>query len=333
MADPPVVEVMAGFRRELLAREAAQMAEMARRWLQVERALMGEMEALAARLDALRRAGQAPTQGQILQMGRYQALVAQLRQEWALYQQYAVETISAGQQAFGAAAIQGSVAALEATAPGISVTFTRLPLEAVEAMVGLVGDGSPLAAYLARAATEAAMVDDLTAALVRGTALGWNPRETARKMADGMSGGLNQALRTARTEQLRVFREIARQSYAASGVVSGYKRLAARDSRTCAACLAADGTLYRLDEVMPEHPSGRCTMVPVVVGYGSPQWEQGPQWFAGQSSAVQRQILGQGRFDAWQAGAFLFEDLATVQRDDVWGDSLQAAPLKSLIGG
>lgn len=138
-------------------------------------------------------------------------------------------------------------------------------------------------------------------------------------------------LNIARTEQLRVYRQTARQSYQASGVVDGYYRLAAHDSRTCPACLMDDGHFYELSEEMPEHPSGRCTQVPKVSGVKPPQWQQGPDWFVEQPPETQKSILGKGRYEAWQAGAFDLDQLIRVKANSAWGDSLQPKPLKELV--
>ena len=162
-------------------------------------------------------------------------------------------------------------------------------------------------------------------------ALGYNPRKTARLMAQAATGSLNRMMVIARTEQLRVYRQASLESYRASGVVTGYKRLATHDNRVCPACLMAEGTRYDLDETMPEHPQGRCALVPVVAGVPNVTWVGGADWFEAQSPTMQRDILGKGRYYAWQNGDFDLEQLVTVKRNPVWGDSLQVTPLRELV--
>jgi len=92
----------------------------------------------------------------------------------------------------------------------------------------------------------------------------------------------------------------------------------------------AEGEFYELDEVLREHPQGRCTMVPKVMGVSTPKWLQGADWFRSQDADTQRSILGAGRYNAWRDGKFDLDQLVTVKRDSVWGDSVQATPLYAL---
>lgn len=330
MPDSNVIQVMDDFKVVLLNREAAQMDAMANRWLVLEQRLESSIELLARQMQERQQMGQPVSQGALLRLERYQELLAQINQEWAAYTTYALDTITMGQGQFGNLGVSHALGSLDAAAPGLGVGFDRLPVEAVENMVGLLGNGTPLHTLLLNEAVQAAAVDAMSNALLEGTAFGRNPRKTARLMADGLAGGLNQALTIARTEQLRVYRQAALQQYRASGVVEGYQRLATRDSRTCPACLALDGQTYPLGMEMPEHPNGRCTMVPLVVGFPPPTWQRGPEWLQSQSATVQQEILGKGRYEAWQRGDFALSDLATVQRSAEWGNSLQSTPLKDL---
>jgi SPP1 gp7 family putative phage head morphogenesis protein len=331
MPDPHVVQAMRQFKAELLLREQAQMQEMARRWLQVETALEAQVTALAREFDERQRGGESVSQAALFRQGRYQSLLRQLRHETAQYGNFAQRLITRAQRAFGKLGIQHAATAIRVQyRDGIGAFFDVLPIEAIENMVGLAGDGSPLGQLLKQSWPDAA--EGLTNALIRNTALGRNPRETAREMRRGVAQGLNRALTVARSEQLRVYREATRQQYQASGVVSGYRRLAARDDRVCPACLAADGEEYELDEVLREHANGRCGLVPNVIGLPKVQWEPGLDWFVNADAATQRGILGKGRYEAWRKGHFDLEQLVTVRRDSAWGDSVQPTPLRDLVG-
>lgn len=326
-----VIRVMDEYKAALLNREAAQLDAMTNRWLALERRLEANIELLARQMQERQQAGLPVTQGALFRLERYQVLLAQIHQEWERYAVYALDEVTTGQKTYGNLGVNHAIGGLEATAPGVSATFTRLPREAIENMVGLLGNGSPLHTLLMNSAIEAQAIDAMTRALLESTAFGRNPRKTARLMADGLAGGLNQALTIARTEQLRVYRQAALRQYRASGVVEGYYRLATRDSRVCPACLALDGQFIALDREMAEHPNGRCSQVPKVIGFPAPTWLTGPQWIQTQPANVQRQILGQGRFEAWQRGDFELSDLATVQRSAEWGNSLQTTPLNQLV--
>jgi len=331
MPDPLVVQVMRQFKLDLLAREQVQMQDMAKQWLGLEDALESQIQAMADELAREAAEGRAISQAKLWRMRRYQSLQAQLQQELASYTEYAERLIVENQSQLGAMGIQHAAMATQVSVPGLGVHFDVLPMdvEAIENMVGLAGDGSPLKALLKTTWGDSAA--GLTNELIRSTALGINPRETARRMRQGTTQGLNRMLNIARTEQLRVYREAGRQQYEYSGVVEGFKRLATHDGHVCPACLMAEGERYSVKQHLREHPSGRCTMVPIIRGMPEVQWEKGPEWFKRQGEATQVSILGRGRYDAWRDGQFSLDQLVTVRKDSTWGDSVQPTPLKDLI--
>jgi hypothetical protein len=73
--------------------------------------------------------------------------------------------------------------------------------------------------------------------------------------------------------------------------------------------------------------------VPAVEGLPDVEWERGPDWFEKQPEKLQRQTLGNARFEAWKSGEFEFDALATHTHDDAWGGSLNVTPLKDLVEG
>lgn len=328
MPDPEVVRVMRQFKRDLLRLERAQLRDMAQRWLTVERRLQAQIDALALEMADRRRDGRTITAEMLLNERRYRELLVQLTQELERYSDQTEVQITAQQRRLARLGVAHAENAL--TVQGVSAGFNRLPVESVELMAGLAGNGAPLRQLLVQSWPLAA--DGLTNELVTGVALGYNPRKVARMMAQGATGSLDRMMVIARTEQLRVYRFANRESYRTSGVVTGYKRLATHDSRVCAACLMDEGTLYEVGEEMPEHPQGRCTMVPVVEGMRAPTWTAGADWFALQSPERQRAILGQGRYGAWQAGDFDLGAVVTVRPNATWGASLQVTPLRELVG-
>lgn len=333
MPDPLVVRVIRQFKADLLASERSQMREMARRWRTMEVQLTGAIDALAKDVFDLQQQGPVPV-SRIIKLQRYTAFFAQAQAENRKYVAYADDLIAKRQAEWGAQGVFNAVDAIKAAYADrgrITIGFNMLPVNAIETMVGLAGDGSPLRTLLKASFEDS--VDGLLDTLVKATALGWNPRVTAREMVNGYGVGLQRALNIARTEQLRVYREAARQQYQRSGVVSGYQRIATHDDRVCAACIMAEGTEYRLDESFEEHPSGRCSLVPIVTGFEPVTWLAGPDWFKTQDEATQRSILGGGAFDAWKDGAFDLPQLITRREDDTWGASLVPTSLQVLLGG
>lgn len=329
MADDGVIKLMLAWKRAMLRDEARQMREMARRWLAVEERLKADIELLAreaAEMETL-------TEAQLFRLERYKKLQQQVRVEWSNYAAWAADLIETKQGELAEIGVEHAAEAISTIGQGIIGSFNVLSVAPAELMIGLLGDGSPLLATLTARSVSAEMVGRMAATLLQGTALGWNPRKTARQMADGLAGGLNKALTIARTEQMRVYREANRQQMQESGVVGGYYRIATRDDRVCSSCLALDGEFYELGEVMPEHPNGRCGQVPRVNGVQPPQWQRGPDWFREQDAATQEKILGPQRFALYRDGQIGLGDTVRIRRDGVWGRSTQVRPVAELAGG
>lgn len=329
---PLVVRVMLAFKAALLNNEADQIEEMARQWTKLETSLQGSFDALAFELDSLRRDGETITISKLIRMQRYQRLLDQVNEQLGFYTTFAEGSIRAGQLEMLSLGIQHAVEAIKAyfvTGGTVAGAFDVLPVAAIESMVGLAGDGSPLLQLLKD--SWPAAVEGLTSQLIHAIALGKNPNDTALAMRDGFGVGFHRAINIARTEQLRAYRTANLEQYKASNLVKGYKRLSARDTRVCPACLIADdGTIYELDVSFEAHPQCRCTLVPVVIGLPVVTWQNGQSWFMAQTPTDQRGILGSGKFDAWQSGDFELADLVKRAEDDTWGTSLQTAALKEL---
>ena len=343
MPEPAVVTAMREFKRGLLQREAGQMQAMARRWLGVETALSAEIEALTFDFDQRRRDGETISRAALYRQERYKRLLVQTNEQFAQYAGWAEGQVRDGQQTMGRLGLEHGAQAIEMSywdGQTVAPVFDRLPVEAIERMVGIAGNGAPLGELLKQRIApgygdgQAASVwQRLTQTLVDSTALGRNPRKTARLMRDALAGGLNKALVIARTEQLRVYRQASVDQYRASGVVRGQKRLTAHDDRVCAACIADEGTVYSLEATIPDHPQGRCTSVPIVDGMPEISWLSGEAWFRTQPEGVQRSILGPGKLAAWQDGQFDFGALATPTYDDTWGGGLRPTSLADLVRG
>lgn len=331
MPDSPVVNTMREFKRMLLAREARQVQVMAARWGMVEKRLMSLIELLAREWQARYADGLDVTQAALFRYERYQALLAQAQAEIAAYAEWAAGQISDEQLALMRLGIAHAGAAIDVTT-GATIGFNRLPIEAVENMAGLLADGQPLRNLLLNRAKTAEMLDVMSSALLEGTALGYNPRKTARRMADGLARGLDQALTIARSEELRVYREANRRAMAASGLVNEYMRLVTKDTRACMACVVRDGERLPVGRALDEHPNGRCAQVPVVVGFEPPRWESASDWFMTRSAEQQRAMMGPARWEAWRRGEFELGALAQTVHGREFGPGLRRVPLKELVG-
>lgn len=330
MAEAEVVRAVRRFRLMLGQRDEALLELMARRWLELERALVEQIELLAREAAERAARGEAVSADMIRRWGRYERLIEQTREQATRYVRWADEVIAAEQRALVGLGLEHAGAALRAFGPSVIGAFDVLPVGAFENMVGLASDGSPLRDYLLRMYPQAAqgMLD----ALIRGVGLGWNPTKTARAMREGLGVGLQTSLRTARTETLRAYREATLAQYRQAPVIEGYRRLASKSSRTCIACIALDGEWFPLTTPFEEHVQGRCTPVPSLKPDEKiVNWQPAQEWFGTLSPGMQREMMGKGLYEAWKGGQISLRDAAVLHQDPTWGGSWQVASVKQAV--
>lgn len=325
MPEPEVVRAMRRFREGLAARDEAMLRALARRYAELERALEAQIAALAEEAARRAAAGEAVSRYQVYQWGRYEKLLAQLQAEMGRYASDAAQVIADEQRAQVVLGLQQGASLVWTVAPGAAGLFDVLPVQALEYLIGLVSDGSPLRAYLLRVYPQAA--EAMMDALVQGMGQGWGARKIAAEMRRRAEIGLRHAMNTARTETTRAYRAASLAQYQASGIVDGYYRLAAKSTRTCPACLMLDGKWFPLSTPFQEHVCGRCTPIPGIQGQaaGGRTWTTGREWFESLDAGKQREILGPGLFDAWRSGKIDLGDVPVLHEDLVWGDSWQVA--------
>lgn len=324
-----VVTAIARNRAEVLAREEAAMRRMARQYRRVVRDTTRRAQALADQIARLRAAGEEVSLGRLVRLERYQLMLAQLGAD---VDAYAIRVALPELEALQADDVwlaQEHAERVERVLLGteragrLQAAFVLSPSPALEALVGVMGDGGPVREYLRQSMTAKAVqaVEDAVARVVTGN-LG--PREAARLLvteAGKASGvGLDRALCVTRTESLRAYREAQRGRWADSGVVQAYRRTAAQDERTCLGCIVLDGSVWPITEPLEDHPNGRCAMVPVFIVGGQviSSWGDAPSardWLAGAGEETQLAVMGPGRYAAWKRGDVALEDMARRVED------------------
>lgn len=338
---PRVIELANRFREQLLARERGAATALVRYYGETWRRLQADIAALRAETDAMIAAGEEITPGRVWRLERMEAIQRQVEIELAQFARFADDTITAGMREAIAAGERNARDLLEGMYPPgtVSAQFNRMPREAVEQLVGFLADGSPLRDLLTVALGDAAQ--EFAERMVTGIAAGWNPRRLARELRDAFGMGLTRALRIARTEQLRAYREATWHSYQGSDLVTGWERCAAHNTRTCLACLLLDGTRYSKDERLEDHVSGRCAMLPITVSYAElgidapePDFtrEMGEDWFLMQDEATQQKMMGPGMWQAWKDGRFDLRDIPHRVDDPIWGGAWVPRALYELLG-
>lgn len=191
-------------------------------------------------------------------------------------------------------------------------------------------------------------VEAMKAELVRGVALGKNPKVAAGRMlkrVEGQfNGGMARAVNIARTEVLDAHRAAADISQADHGdVLDGWvwhAELKKDRGRTCASCWVMHGTVHPLSVPGPiDHQSGRCARVPktkswVALGFDieepEDQFSTGEAVFAGLPREEQEQIMGRARLELLGGGGVGWADLSQLRTTPGWRDSRGVRPVRDL---
>lgn len=321
---PSIFTTISEYQARLDAREAAAINHLIDLWERIEGDIVADLERLITDLE---KNGRGISESALYRMERYRRLLAQLDELYTVLEQEGLVEI---RRAMVDAAGLGEIMA-QAVAAGITGranSLGRLPIEALTQITALAQPGGPLSKILEDAYPLAA--DALTKQLISNVGRGKNPRTIlafARKQ--GLVAGLDHILLVSRDQSVRAFRQASFLSYQNDPSVVSYRRMAARQTRTCVMCLALDGTEYPTDELMEVHPSDRCVMVPTVRGFPPTTWKSGREWFAEQNQATQREMLGPARYKLYRQGTPL---TAFVEKSvhETWGPSLKLRPLAQM---
>lgn len=244
---------------------------------------------------------------------------------------------------------QAGMALLNSIVPmGVNFSFGIPSQQAIANLIGATQAGSPLADLFNGFGAEAAQ--GAKDALISGVTLGYGPRQIAPGIQDALNISRSRALTIARSEMMRSYRGANIESYRAnSDVVDKMRRSCALSIRTCAACIALDGTLYDLDEDPGFHPNDRCVLIPVTKSWDdilgplgidttgiedtnpALDMQTGQDWFNGLDADQQRQVLGPAKYDAWSNGDFDLSDIVGRSDSKDWGASIYEKPLKELV--
>lgn len=343
MPEPEAARTVRVFKAQLLRQDAVAARELVNAYGPIFRNLQEDIRSLLASVR-----DQQLSFAQVKRLERLNALSSQVEREVTKFSKFADRTITRSQADAVSLAQQATKATVDAALPaGVTdsvladagISWNQLPSSAFENFIGISGDGKPLANLLAPLPNQArqGIIDGIG----EGIARGFNPRKTAAIMRRKFGIPLDRALRISRTETLRSFREATRVQYEENrDIVKGYRRIAKLDSLTCFACIALDGKLYKTSTLLDEHVNGRCAMVPVTIGYkdlgidlpeDTRMREVGVDWFPKQPEAMQRAMMGPGKFKAWKEGKFALGDMAKPVPSRIWGVQSVEKPLRELV--
>lgn len=180
--------------------------------------------------------------------------------------------------------------------------------------------------------------------MLKGIAVGDNPRKAARDafrgIEDTWNGGLARAETIARTEMLDAHRRAAQQvEQNNKDVLDSWEWVAhLGDKRICRACLSMHGTRHAIDSPGPlGHPNCRCARVPVTKTWeelGFPGMREpesktpdADAWFDALPEEEQVAVLGKAGLAAYREGRYPRSAWATRRENDDWRPSYQLAPV------
>ena len=291
----------------------------------IERSLNAEWKALQRDIERAQREGKTVNRDWLRRSLRYQSLILQTQQQIQAYGNGVSRFIEARQR--GAITL-GQFHAADLIQRGAEISFAKLPTEAINEMVGVLEDGSPLSKVLDRLAGQTAK--EIKEVLVTGLGSGHGVAKIARQIREDISVPRWKALRIARTETMRAYRQSTLATYAAnSDVLDGWIWTSTLSTRTCAACWSLHGTFFPLSkQFFPAHVSCRCTSIPSVKG-SKPNIQVGSVAFANLPADQQQTILGPGKWQMYSQGTPL-SAFVTLTRDREWGPSYQVRPLYQL---
>jgi hypothetical protein len=328
---PTVLDLVARYRIALAKHDAAAMSRIISAYQAMYQRITPRIQALADIISA----GQYTT-AQVRKLRAFLALQEAIGRElsdFAGYLRTDLQPMALSAAQTGEADAFNMLKFLVGNKEIIRVPFDRIPMEAVYKMLTFLDPAGALYKRLAELAPF--HTDAVVQAILDAIGMGVNPRQTARLIMSAaeqaFGGGLVDALRTARTSQLWAYREATRANYAAnSDVVTGWIWVAELDELTCEACIAENGTRHDISEPLDAHYNCRCSPVPEIMGQ-SPDMQLGEDWFAEQDTAMQKQIMGETKWQAWMDGKFEFSQLVTNTPNDIYGNMKTVTPLKDLL--
>lgn len=344
-----IQEIAAQYRQRIIEREAIALLGMQEAYRTLEDALLLELLAL---LDALAESGTDAPVSWLLRSERLQRLLDQVAIQMGEVSDLSTALIAGAQGeavAMAGAAAYDFAYAAHPERLRVSAEWNRLPVAALENMVGRLSDGSPLADLLGRYPAE--LRQAVQDSLIEGVGQGQNPRKVAaairRRVRTGLeepgiasdvvnaARELNQKANViARTEVVSAHRDATLVNYQANAAqlgAVGYRRISALDIRTCPVCWALHGRLYSVNQPFYRHPQCRCAAAVVFSVVDEDGIGDGPTRFARLSKGKQLEILGPGKFDLYQSGQFALADYVAEFEDPRWGPQVRERSLRSLV--
>lgn len=310
--------------KELLERERLLARDIERLHVGARASIERRILSFIRRIERAQERGEVVREWWLYELGRLDALMAQW-DAWA-------KKVSAGAYSFTNPAMSQvaelAQAHLRAMGTAIGTSFNALPRHAILAVIANTRDGTPLQERFLRAGVQAAA--EARQAIVNSLTYGQNPRTLGKQLVGILDTTKSNAQVIARTETMRVYRQVDTETYRLNGdIVARWRWLATLDSRVCPICLAMHGTEHPLSEPFVSHPSCRCTtlaiMPEVPIDYG----KTGQQLWNDMGMDQRAKIFGKIKAKLITDNAIPLKQMV-YKEDNKWGGTLRELTLTGM---
>ena len=323
-----VYDVIEKQRAALLAREYQTVKEIVRAYEVAERRVEASIRQFQRKIAAAQAAGIDPSLAWYYQEARLENILREIRMHLDEFSQDALQFADAGRTD---AYALGAVHAVRLAEMQVYGDIAGLHSGAFQNAQALLSSTSPLKELFDQIGPTATV--KAREVFAKGIAEGWNPRKLGRELSreiDNLSRG--RAILIARTEQIRSYRTANREVYQRNAdVLRGWRWTAAKTPATCSMCLALDGEIFPVEEVLSSHPACRCSMMPLPkTDFGGPQPSSGEDYFRKLSEKEQDRVIGKGKGKLYREGKITLKDNVRWKDDPKWGRQPTPRPLSVL---
>lgn len=305
-------------RKRILDREEATIRELITAYDNIERELKASFKKLQQQIKAAQDAGEIISPSWFYRERRLKSLLDQVKTQIGEFGAIAARITSREQSAAMDIAVEqaGEMLRFVAGRGDIGAAFNP---RVVENAVGMMGDGSPIIEYY-RENLAPKVAEMIRMEVIKAAAQGTSFNTIADRLVRTGQITRTRALSTARTEVNRVRRETTRQWFLQNkDLITGWEWVSAKSARTCPACLALDGKIFRLSQPFPQHINCRCTLIAIIDGVERPKRVLGPEWFDQQSDDVKAAIIGVDGLAAYKEKIIKLKDFIGYAQDVRFG--------------
>lgn len=321
-----VISLSKQLRDALEKQDKSEFDRLSRSFQSMTNRLEGSIDALSRDLS------EAKSKREVERLPSYKRLKKEVDEELSDYKDYLINELILVAGLWLGLGVNHSTLLTQQAAGDAGIDFEPIPFDALllQSLNRYLDEGSPLLVRLQ--VYGKANADRIKQLIFESIGLGLGPRELARKIvAEGLGMALTDALRMARTLQLYAYREATLLNYQQYDIIKGWVWMSALiPGRTCISCVNMHGTIHTKDEVLNDHHNGLCAMLPYL-GQKNPVTQNGEAWFGSLDKGTQIKMMGQSKWDAWQAGKFNLSDVTGIHVDDVYGEMRIERSLKDLL--